>query len=103
MGVFMTDQDPKKEAYKEKFKAQLHVWQAEIDKMKAKAEKAEADAKIEYQKQLDKLRDMQDEAWEDFEKLRNAGERAWDEIKVETEKNWLKMNNTIKEAIDKIK
>ena len=99
----MTDQDPKKEAYKEKFKAQLHVWQAEIDKMKAKAEKTEADAKIEYQRQLDKLRDMQDEAWEDFEKLRNAGERAWDEIKAETEKNWVKMNNTIKEAIDKIK
>lgn len=99
----MTDSNEKKEAYKEKFEAQLHEWQAEIDKLKAKAEKAEAEAKIEYQRQLDKLREMQDEVWENFEKLRGAGERTWDEMKAEAEANWVKMNNAVKSAFDKLK
>jgi len=99
----MTEQDSRKEAYKEKFKAQLHEWQAEIDRLKAKAEEAEAEAKIEYQRQIDKLKKLQGEAWDNFEKLRSASERAWDEMKAEAEKKWVEMNNAIKSAIDKFK
>ena len=99
----MPRQNDKKEAYKQKFEAQLHEWQAEIDKLKAKAEIAEAEARLEYLKQIDKVKALQDEGWENFEKLRNASERAWDEMKAEAELNWVKMNNAIKAAYDKLK
>lgn len=102
-GVSMTDEQKKREAYQDKLKAQLDEWQGEIDKLKARAEEAEAEAKIEYQKQIDQLKTLQDESWNYLEKLRNASERHWDEIKAETELKWTKMNNAFKAAFDKFK
>ncbi|MEQ8289952.1 MAG: coiled coil domain-containing protein [Gammaproteobacteria bacterium] len=99
----MTDEQKKRAAYQDKLKAQLNEWQGEIDKLNAKVEKVEAEAKIEYQKQIDKLKALQDESWDYFEKLRNASERHWDEIKAETELKWTKMNNALKAAFDKLK
>ncbi len=37
-----------KKAYEEKQRAKLAEWRAEIDKLKAKAEQANAEMKIEY-------------------------------------------------------
>ena len=37
-----------KEGYIKKLQAQLGGWSAEIEKLKAKAEKAEGDAQLEY-------------------------------------------------------
>lgn len=51
-----------KSQYIEKAKAKLDQWNAEIDKMKAKIDEAEADAKIESQKQLNEMRAQRDEA-----------------------------------------
>jgi hypothetical protein len=48
----------RKEAYQKKLQAQLDEWSAEIDKLKAKADNAEADAQIEYYKQIEALRTM---------------------------------------------
>ena len=41
-----------KEAYQEKFDAQLRGWSAKIDELMAKADKAKAEAKIEYCEQV---------------------------------------------------
>jgi len=46
----------KKEAYQEKFDAQLREWSAKIDELKAKADQAKAEAKIEYYEQIEALR-----------------------------------------------
>jgi hypothetical protein len=48
-----------RDAYVRKLKAKLDEWNAEIDKLQAKAELAEAEAKIEYEKQLADLRAKQ--------------------------------------------
>ena len=45
-----------KEAYEKKLQAQLDEWGAEIDKLKAKADKAEADAQLDYYKEIEELR-----------------------------------------------
>ena len=37
-----------KEAYEKKLEAQMEEWSLEIDKLKAKADKAEADSQLEY-------------------------------------------------------
>ena len=46
----------RREQYIEKINARFDQWDAEIARLKAKADAAEADAKIEYQKQLQELR-----------------------------------------------
>ena len=48
----MTDRS----AYVDKMKAKVDEWTADIEKMQAKAKGAQADARIEYGKQLDEMR-----------------------------------------------
>ncbi|WPD22031.1 MAG: hypothetical protein SD837_17715 [Candidatus Electrothrix scaldis] len=51
-----------KEAYEQKLQAQLDVWSAEIDKLKAKANSAEADAQLNYQKHIEELQSKKEVA-----------------------------------------
>jgi hypothetical protein len=45
-----------KEAYVQKFQAQIKEWNADLDKLQAKAQNAEADTKIKLDEQLTALR-----------------------------------------------
>ena len=45
-----------RDAYVEKMKAKLDEWNAEIDRLEAKARGAEADARLRYNKQIESLR-----------------------------------------------
>ena len=55
--------------------------------MKAKADKADADAKIEYNKQIEDLRSKQEAAQvkEKLGEFKDAGENAWEDLKAGTE------------------
>lgn len=61
-----------REQYIEKAKARIDQWNAEIDKMKAKLDEAEADAKINYQKQLEEMRTQRDATEAKLKDLREA-------------------------------
>ncbi len=61
-----------KEAYEQKLQAQLDEWRAEIDKLKAKADNAEADAQVEYYKQIEELHSMQESATNKLDELKDA-------------------------------
>lgn len=50
--------------------------------IKAKADESEADAKIEYQKQLDEARQQRDEAEAKLKEMREASDDAWQEMKA---------------------
>lgn len=45
----------KRKAYEEKCDAQLQEWNAQIDLLKARADKAKAEAKIEYYKTIEDM------------------------------------------------
>ena len=49
----------KRKAYEEKLEAQLKEWSAQVALLKAKADNARADAKIEYYKIVDTLQHKQ--------------------------------------------
>ena len=70
-----------KESYRQKIRAKLDEWNAEIDKFEAKADQAQADAQLEYYEQLKKLRALQEEAANKLEELEDAGEDAWEDFK----------------------
>lgn len=71
-----------KDAYVKKLQAHLDEWSAEIDKLKARADKAHADSQIEYYKQIKELRTMQKEASNKLAELKEAGDDAWEDLKV---------------------
>ena len=92
-----------KEAYEKKLQAQLDEWNTEIDKLKAKADKAEADAQLEYYKQIKELRSMQEEANSKLAELKEASDDAWEDLKAGMDSAWDSLGNALKSAASKFK
>jgi uncharacterized coiled-coil DUF342 family protein len=92
-----------KEAYEKKLQAQLNEWSAEIDKLKAKADSTEADAQLEYHKQIEELRSMQESATNKLDELRNAGDDAWEDLQAGIDSAWDSLGNALKSAASRFK
>lgn len=84
-----------KEAYEQKLQAQLDEWSADIDKLKAKADSAEADVQLEYYKQIEELRSMQDTAVDKLIELKDASDDAWEDLKAGIESTWDSLGNVL--------
>jgi len=70
-----------KAAYRQKIEASMEEWNAEIDKIEARADRAGADMQLQYYEELKKLRALQEEAGRKLEQLEEAGNDAWEEFK----------------------
>lgn len=90
-----------KNAYQKKLQAKLDEWQADIDKMMAKAKQASADSQIKYEKQIEELRARRDEMAEQLEKLQKSQSAAWLDMKAGAEKAWDDMNTAMRKAWDR--
>lgn len=84
--------------YEKKLQAQLDEWSAEINKLKAKAEKAEAEAKIDYEKQIEELQAMQKTAYKKLDELQKAGDAATEDLKTGVENAFKAFNDALKSA-----
>jgi predicted ATP-binding protein involved in virulence len=93
----------KRKAYVEKFDAQLKEWSAEIAQFKAKADKAQAEAKIEYYKTIRVLQYMRDQAEIKLDKLKTASDDAWEDLMVGTEKAWAEIKTSFQDAASRFK
>jgi hypothetical protein len=71
-----------KDAYAKKTEAQMDEWAAEVKKLRAKAEQADADARIKMNEEIDKIQARQALASEKLEDLKASGEDAWEDIKL---------------------
>ena len=80
-----------KEAYQNKLQAQLDELSAEIVKLKAKAEKAQAGAQLEYYRQIEELRTMHESA-----NSKDASDDAWEELTAGIDNAWDTIGNSIK-------
>jgi predicted ATP-binding protein involved in virulence len=100
MEVVMKD---KRKAYEEKLDAQLKEWSAQITLLKAKADTAKADAKIEYYKIIEVLQHKQNNARTKLQELKTAGDEAWEDLKVGAEKAWAEVKAAYHEASSRFK
>ena len=96
----MTD---KRKAFEEKFDAQLKEWSAEIALLKAKADKAKAEVKIEYYKTLETLQGKQDVARTKLKELQSAGDDAWEDVKAGAENVWTEIKAVFQNAASRFK
>lgn len=90
-----------KSAYEQKFDAQLKIWQAEIDKLRAKADKASADARLQYDKQVDELVEQQKKGKAKLRELQDANEQAWSDMRQGMERAWDDMGKAWKDAMSR--
>jgi uncharacterized coiled-coil DUF342 family protein len=93
----------KRDAFVQKIKARIDEWNAEIDRLKAKAEQAEADARIEYHDEIQELKNYRDDARKKLDKLQNAGEGAWEDLKAGVEMAFDAMNQAVSSARNRFK
>lgn len=87
-----------KDAYEKKMKAQLEEWSAEIDRLAARAEKADADARIELNKEIDSAKSKMDAANEKLSELSDAGDEAWEDLKNGIDGAWSSLGTALEAA-----
>ena len=90
-----------KDAYKQKLKARLDQWRADIDRLEAKAAEARADARLKYQSEVRDLRAMQDEAREKLKQLSKAQGEAWRDLQSGFETAWDALGQAVRRATDR--
>lgn len=87
----------------EKFKANLDEWNAQIEKLEQNARKVQADMQSQYDKQLESLRAMRDEAQKKYIDMQNATADAWDVMLKGTEKAWQTWFSAFEDARSKFR
>ena len=95
--------EDKRKAYEEKLDAQLKEWNAQIALLKARAENAKADAKVDYYKTIEAFEHKQDKAKTKLQELKTAGDEAWDAFKTGAEKAWAEVMTAYHDAVSKFK
>ena len=93
----------KRKAYEEKFDAQLDEWNAQIELLKAKADKAKAEVKIEYYETIETLQRKQNDAKANLRELKAAGDEAWEDLKTGAEKAWAEVKTAYHDASSRFK
>lgn len=88
-----------RQRYVEKLKARLDEWNAEIDKLEAKARRSKADAGIQYDKLVGDLRSMKDDTSARLAEIQRAGEDSWEHLKEGAEKAWASFKNAVEKAM----
>lgn len=87
-----------RDAYVEKLQAQLDVWSAEIATLRAKASKAEADAKFDLKQRIEELEGKQSNAKAKIDEIRHASEDAWEDLRHGVESAWRDLGDAVKSA-----
>jgi hypothetical protein len=93
----------KRKAFEEKLDAQINELNAQIALFKAKADKAKAEAKVEYYKSIEGLQLKRDTARAKLHELKASGDEAWDDLKTGAEKAWEDVKNSFHAAAAKFK
>ncbi|WP_116473251.1 sll1863 family stress response protein [Zobellella maritima] len=92
-----------KDAYQQKLRSQLDEWDAELNRLKAKADMAKADIQIEYNKQIKALQSKRDEAGKKLAELEQASDDAWVDLKSGIENAWESLGQALKSASSRFK
>jgi chromosome segregation ATPase len=83
-----------KEAYQEKLEAQIKEWTAKLSELKAKADKAGAEAKVHMHQQIDQLRARTETAQQKLIEIKAASADTWEHLKAGSEKALEEMKKT---------
>jgi len=93
----------KRKAFEEKLDAQINELNAQIALFKAKADKAKAEAKVEYYQSIEGLQRKRDTARAKLHELKSAGDEAWEDLKSGAEKAWDDLKSSFHAAAAKFK
>lgn len=83
-----------REAYLDRVEAQIKEWDADFEKMKAKAQIASAEARIEYYNKVEGLKARSDQFKTEFARVKESSGEAWEELKGGLDKAYNELSST---------
>ena len=90
-----------KKEYKRLKEAKLAELEASVNLLKAKAEKAKAEARVEYETILKDLNGKKAEARSKLEQLKNSSDQAWKELSGGVNDALDELGSSVKKAVGK--
>lgn len=90
-----------REEYIDNMAAKLKVWNAEVEKLEAKAEEAGADTGKEIRKEVQNLRTKKQAAEDRMEEIKEAGEKSWKELQAEAEDAFEDIKSSLENAVNR--
>ena len=93
----------KKDEYFAMMESQIRKWDAEVDKLKAKGDLMNAEARIKYEQQLKAMRANRDAANRKLQEMRTASEAAWQNMQAGMDAAWASMKNALEKASSQFK
>ncbi|MBR9977064.1 MAG: coiled coil domain-containing protein [Bacteroidetes bacterium] len=90
-----------KELYQKKLKAQLDEWNAKLDQWKAKAEGSSVDAKLEMNRNIEKLEDNIEKGTNKIAELAKANDDNWEKVRDNVEDTWKSLTDGVKDLTSK--
>ena len=91
-----------RELYEQRFRAKLDEWRADLAKMKAKAEGASAEARLEWQREVDALEQEIGHAEARLSEMRDARDDAWSSLKEGAEEAWTSLSDGFRRASERL-
>ncbi|MCF8467023.1 MAG: hypothetical protein K9G33_06440 [Sneathiella sp.] len=92
-----------KKEYEKKLKAQLEEWDADINRLSAKADAVRAEARVKYLDEVDKLRDQKKKAEARLSQFEDAQEGAWEDMKTGIDAAWKNLGYAVNNAVERFK
>jgi phage tail tape-measure protein len=93
----------KKDDYEKELQARLDEFSAEIERLKARADKADSDAQPWHHKQVEALQEKHRLAKEKLDELRKSSDDAWEDMKAGIATAWDSIGEAMKSATKRFK
>lgn len=87
-----------RDAYVKKIQAKLDEWNADIDKLEARAKGAQADAQLACNKRIEEMKTRRDELNTRLQEIRNSSGEAWEDLRSGVELAWESMSEAVQSA-----
>jgi hypothetical protein len=92
-----------RELYQEKIEATLQEWGAEVEKIRKKADRFGAEARVKYRDQIEDLHARQETARKKLEELKRTGGEAWEDLRKSAESAIEELKKGVEGAVGKMK
>lgn len=89
-------------AYIDKTQARLKQIDAEITRLEARAEEAQADARIAGQQALEHARSKRETVKTRLDQMQSSGEAAWSDIRSGLDAAWDELSSSVRKAADRL-
>jgi len=84
-----------RESHQHEMESKMKEWGSRLDGLKAKADKASADAKVDLQKQLAEISKLQDSAKKHYEDFKTSSRTTWKDVQHDVEAKWTTLTSAV--------